>query len=121
MFNVKRNGSSVEITDVPASVPNSVFKDIADETGAGKCLIAYVKGQDNYEVVIRHDNVNMAGAAVWLALKASEKISQAHGDYKRSASVRERGLMEAATGKASGAMEKHKVNGLFKLCYVLVI
>ncbi|MCT6990375.1 hypothetical protein [Salmonella enterica] len=47
MFNVKRNGSSVEITDVPASVPNSVFKDIADETGAGECLIAYVKGQDN--------------------------------------------------------------------------
>lgn len=26
MFNVKRNGSNVEITDIPASIPFAVFK-----------------------------------------------------------------------------------------------
>ncbi|ECY5867474.1 helix-turn-helix domain-containing protein [Salmonella enterica subsp. diarizonae] len=72
MFNVKRNGASVEITDIPQSIPFSVFKDIADETGANECLVAYVKDKDSYEVVIRHDSVNMAGAAAWLALEASE-------------------------------------------------
>ncbi|EJJ4070990.1 hypothetical protein NI358_005064, partial [Salmonella enterica] len=55
MFNVKRNGASVEITEIPASIPFSVFKNIADETGANECLVAYTKGKDGYEVVIRHD------------------------------------------------------------------
>ncbi|EDS7589302.1 hypothetical protein AAQ05_004726 [Salmonella enterica subsp. diarizonae] len=72
MFNVKRNGASVEITDIPQSIPFSVFKDIADETGANECLVAYVKDKDSYEVVIRYDSVNMAGAAAWLVLEARE-------------------------------------------------
>ncbi|EDU7782775.1 hypothetical protein CIE15_000249 [Salmonella enterica subsp. enterica serovar Oranienburg] len=72
MFNVKRNGASVEITDIPQSIPFSVFKDIADETGANECLVAYVKDKDCYEVVIRHDSVNMAAAVAWLVLEARE-------------------------------------------------
>lgn len=72
MFNVKRNGASVEITDIPQSIPFSVFKDIADKTGATETLVAYVKEKDNYEVVIRHDSVNMAAAAAWLTLEARE-------------------------------------------------
>ncbi|HBI5522498.1 TPA: hypothetical protein K8C06_002886, partial [Salmonella enterica subsp. enterica serovar Welikade] len=72
MFNVKRNGTSVEITDIPQSIPFGVFKNIADEAGANECLVAYVKEKDNYEVVIRHDNVNMAGAVAWLVLEASK-------------------------------------------------
>ncbi|EJJ0038587.1 helix-turn-helix domain-containing protein [Salmonella enterica] len=75
MFNVKRNGASVEITEIPPSIPFSVFKSIADETGADECLVAYVKDKDNYEVVIRHDSVNMAGAAAWLALESREPIT----------------------------------------------
>ncbi|EJE5640766.1 hypothetical protein M4923_004398 [Salmonella enterica] len=75
MFNVKRNGASVDITEIPASIPFGVFKNIADETGANECLVAYVKGKDNYEVVIRHDNVNMAATAAWLALESHEKIT----------------------------------------------
>ncbi|EJL5806290.1 hypothetical protein NMP15_004201 [Salmonella enterica] len=75
MFNVKRNGASVGITEIPASIPFSVFKNIADETGANECLVAYVKGKDNYEVVIRHDNVNMAATAAWLALESHEQIA----------------------------------------------
>ncbi|HAG2478147.1 TPA: helix-turn-helix transcriptional regulator [Salmonella enterica] len=75
MFNVKRNGASVEITEIPPSIPFSVFKSIADETGADECLVAYVKDKDNYEVVIRHDSVNMAGAAAWLALESREQIT----------------------------------------------
>lgn len=73
MFKVKRNGASVEITDIPQSIPFSVFKSIADETGANECLVAYVKDKDNYEVVIRHDSVNMAGTVAWMALEASEQ------------------------------------------------
>ncbi|EGL4350817.1 hypothetical protein IQ454_004893 [Salmonella enterica] len=68
MFNVKRNGASVEITEIPASIPFSVFKNIADETGANECLVAYVKGKDSYEIIIRYDSVNMAAVATWLAL-----------------------------------------------------
>ncbi|EFS9262032.1 hypothetical protein HWQ91_003121 [Salmonella enterica] len=37
MFNVKRNGASVEITDIPQSIPCSVFKNITDDTGANEC------------------------------------------------------------------------------------
>ncbi|HAK8203892.1 TPA: hypothetical protein H2W01_003499 [Salmonella enterica] len=73
MFNVKRNGASVEITDIPQSVPFSVFKNIADETGANECLVDYVKDKDCYKVVIRHDSVNMAAAVAWLVLEASKK------------------------------------------------
>lgn len=72
MFNVKRNGASVEITDIPQSIPFSVFKDIADKTGATETLVAYVKDKDCYEVVIRHDSVNMAATVAWLALEARE-------------------------------------------------
>ncbi|EEJ7180298.1 hypothetical protein RL87_003691 [Salmonella enterica subsp. enterica] len=75
MFNVKRNGASVEITEIPSSIPFSVFKNIADETGANECMIAYAKGKDGYEVVIRHDNVNMAAAAAWLALEKEKHIT----------------------------------------------
>ncbi|EMD3064475.1 hypothetical protein ACV2HG_20005 [Salmonella enterica subsp. enterica serovar Pomona] len=75
MFNVKRNGASVEITEIPASIPFSVFKNIADETGANECLVAYAKGKGGYEVVIRHDSVNMAAAAEWLALESREQIT----------------------------------------------
>lgn len=76
MFNVKRNGSNVEITDIPQSIPLSVFKNIADETGANECLVAYAKDKDNYEVVIRHDSVNMATAVEWLAMVKRNKISE---------------------------------------------
>ncbi|EAA1722545.1 helix-turn-helix domain-containing protein [Salmonella bongori] len=76
MFNVKRNGASVEITDIPQSVPFSVFKNIADETGANECLFAYVKDKNTYEVVIHHDSVNMAGAVAWLALEAREPATR---------------------------------------------
>lgn len=75
MFSIKRNGASVEITEIPASIPFSAFKNIADETGADECLIAYVKGKDNYEVVIRHDNVNMAAAAAWLASEVCKPVT----------------------------------------------
>ncbi|EBQ9479729.1 hypothetical protein DL079_22760, partial [Salmonella enterica subsp. enterica serovar Kokomlemle] len=75
MFNVKRNDSNVEITDIPQSIPFSVFKNIADETGADETLVAYAKGKDNYEVVIRHDSVTMAAEAAWMALKASEPVA----------------------------------------------
>lgn len=73
MFNVKRNGASVEITDIPQSIPFRVFKDIADETGANECMVAYVKDKDYYEVVIRHDGVNMAATVAWLALEARKQ------------------------------------------------
>ncbi|HFG9338576.1 TPA: helix-turn-helix domain-containing protein [Salmonella enterica subsp. enterica serovar Adelaide] len=76
MFNVKRNGASVEITDIPQSVPFSVFKNIADETEANECLFAYVKDKNTYEVVIHHDSVNMAGAVAWLALEAREPVTR---------------------------------------------
>ncbi|EJJ3882105.1 hypothetical protein NI295_004020 [Salmonella enterica] len=75
MFNVKRNGASVEITEIPASIPFSVFKNIADDTGANECLVAYAKGKDGYEVVIRHDSVNMAAAAALLALESRKQIT----------------------------------------------
>ncbi|EHH3358797.1 hypothetical protein J5C38_002285 [Salmonella enterica subsp. enterica serovar Sandiego] len=75
MFSIKRNGASVEITEIPSSIPFSVFKNIADETGANECMIAYAKGKDGYEVVIRYDNVNMAAAAAWLALEKEKHIT----------------------------------------------
>ncbi|EJI2433196.1 helix-turn-helix transcriptional regulator, partial [Salmonella enterica] len=75
MFNIKRNGASVEITEIPSSIPFSVFKNIADETGANECLVAYAKGKDGYEVVIRHNNVNMAAAAAWLASEVCKPVT----------------------------------------------
>ncbi|ECW1079428.1 hypothetical protein F3U23_02410 [Salmonella enterica] len=73
MFNVKRNGASVEITDIPQSIPFSVFKNIADETGATETLICYFKDKTEYEVIIQHTNENMAGTVAWMALEASEQ------------------------------------------------
>ncbi|HAU2959039.1 TPA: hypothetical protein JC757_002847 [Salmonella enterica subsp. diarizonae] len=73
MFNVKRNGASVEITDIPQSIPFGVFKNITDETGAYECLITCPGGKENYEVVIRHDSANMAGTVAWMVLEAREQ------------------------------------------------
>ncbi|ECD9466769.1 hypothetical protein FNH71_18615 [Salmonella enterica subsp. diarizonae] len=72
MFNVKRNGASVEITDIPQSIPFSVFKNIADETGAVEILTCYFKDKTEYEVIIQHTNENMAGTVAWMALEARE-------------------------------------------------
>ncbi|EEO3564760.1 hypothetical protein DEI68_07925 [Salmonella enterica subsp. enterica serovar Poona] len=127
MFNVKRNGTSVEITDIPQSIPFGVFKNIADETGANECLVAYVKEKDNYEVVVRHDNVNMAGAFAWLVLEASKKEKHEISiKYKNELppGCESRNMDEAvmiAMREVSREMEKHKVNSLFKPCYILVI
>ncbi|HDC2547951.1 TPA: hypothetical protein O7139_002376 [Salmonella enterica] len=127
MFNVKRNGASVEITDIPQSIPFSVFKNIADETGANECLVCFSKAKDNYEVVIRHDSVNMAGAVAWLVLETSKKEKHEISiKYKNELppDYESRNMEEAvmiATRKVSREMEKHKVNSLFKPCYILVI
>ncbi|EPC5167372.1 hypothetical protein NEE60_004095 [Salmonella enterica] len=127
MFNVKRNGASVEITEIPVSIPFSVFKNIADETGANECLVCFSKAKDNYEVVIRHDSVNMAGAVAWLALEASKKEKHEISiKYKNELppDYESRNMEEAvmiAVRKVSREMEKHKVNSLFKPCYILVI
>ncbi|ECE7751907.1 hypothetical protein EUW85_21780 [Salmonella enterica subsp. enterica serovar Ngili] len=72
MFKVKRNGASVEITDIPQSIPFSVFKNIADETGAVETLICYFKDKTEYEVIIQHSDENMAGTVAWMALEARE-------------------------------------------------
>ncbi|AXC66230.1 hypothetical protein DOE63_12085 [Salmonella enterica subsp. diarizonae serovar 59:z10:-] len=72
MFNVKRNGASVEITDIPQSIPFSVFKDIADKTGATETLVCYFKDKSEYEVTIQQTNENMAGTVAWLVLQARE-------------------------------------------------
>lgn len=127
MFKVKRNGASVEITEIPVSIPFSVFKNIADETGANECLVCFSKAKDNYEVVIRHDSVNMAGAVAWLALEASKKEKHEISiKYKNELppDYESRNMEEAvmiAVRKVSREMEKHKVNSLFKPCYILVI
>lgn len=77
MFNVKRNGTSVEITNIPLNIPASVFKDIADKTGATEMLVDYVKDKDCYKVVIRHDSVNMAGTVAWMAIESEQEYEQA--------------------------------------------
>lgn len=76
MFNVKRNGASVEITDIPQSIPFSVFKDIADDTGATEILACYFKDKTEYEVIIQQTNENMASAVGWLVLKAREPVTR---------------------------------------------
>lgn len=127
MFNVKRNGASVEITDIPQSIPFSAFKNIADETGANECLVCFSKAKENYEVVIRHDSVNMAGVVAWLALEASKKEKHEISiKYKNELppDYESRNMEDAvmiAVRKVSREMEKHKVNSLFKPCYILVI
>ncbi|EAQ6131822.1 hypothetical protein AXA88_24360 [Salmonella enterica] len=127
MFNVKRNGASVEITDIPQSIQFSVFKNIADETGANECLVCFPKAKGNYEVVIRHDSVNIAGAAAWLVLEASKKEKHEISiKYKNELppDCESRNMDEAvmiAMRKASRSMEKHKINSLFKPYYILVI
>lgn len=127
MFNVKRNGASVEITDIPQSIPFSVFKNIADETGANECLVCFPKAKDNYKVVIRHDSVNMAGAVAWLVLEASKKEKHEISiKYKNELppDCESRDMDEAvmiAMREASRSMEKHKINSLFKPYYILVI
>ncbi|EAQ9099134.1 hypothetical protein PF339_000912 [Salmonella enterica] len=84
MFSIKRNGASVEITEIPASIPFSVFKNIADETGATETLVAYTKDKDCYGVVIRHDSVNMAGTVAWLAIESEQEYEQ---DMKKAADI----------------------------------
>lgn len=74
MFNVKRNGASVEITDIPQSIPFSVFKNIADETGAVETLICYFKDKTEYEVIIQHTNENMASTVAWMAIESKEDL-----------------------------------------------
>ncbi|ELE1936254.1 hypothetical protein RDB90_004842 [Salmonella enterica] len=76
MFNVKRNGASVEITEIPASIPFSAFKNIADDTGAIECLICFHKGKEDYEVIIQQTNEDMAATVVWLASGEKEKLSR---------------------------------------------
>jgi transcriptional regulator with XRE-family HTH domain len=75
MFNVKRIGSTVEITQIPHDVSIDVFKEIAAQTEANECLICFSKDSDNYEVIIRHENDHMAGAVAWLALEAREPVT----------------------------------------------
>ncbi|EEG3099192.1 helix-turn-helix transcriptional regulator [Salmonella enterica] len=103
MFNVKRNGSNVEITDIPTSIPFTVFKNIADETGANECLVAYAKGKDSYEVVIRHDSVNMAGAAAWLALESREPVT---GDADISTIGKRIGVMRVKQHMSAQELEE---------------
>lgn len=74
MFNVKRNGAGVEITEIPASIPFSTFKNIADETGATETLVCYFKDKTEYEVIIQQTNENMAGMVAWLALEKRDDV-----------------------------------------------
>ncbi|EPS8085139.1 helix-turn-helix domain-containing protein [Salmonella enterica subsp. enterica serovar Newport] len=103
MFNVKRNGSNVEITDIPVSIPFAVFKNIADETGANECLVAYAKGKDSYEVVIRHDSVSMAAAAAWLALESREPVT---GDADISTIGKRIGVMRVKQHMSAQELEE---------------
>ncbi|ELR9968812.1 helix-turn-helix transcriptional regulator [Salmonella enterica] len=103
MFNVKRNGASVEITEIPASIPFSVFKIIADETGANECLVAYVKGKESYEVVIRRDSVNMAAAAAWLV---SEVYKPVTGDVDISTIGKRIGVMRVKQHMSTQELEE---------------
>lgn len=103
MFNVKRNGSNVEITDIPTSIPFTVFKKIADETGANECLVAYAKGKDSYEVVIRHDSVNMAAAAAWLAREVRKPVT---GDVDISTIGKRIGVMRVKQRMSAQELEE---------------
>lgn len=83
MFNVKRNGASVEITEIPASIPFGVFKNIADETGAIECLICFHKGKEDYEVIIQQTNENMAATVARLASGEKEKLSKVNTNAEK--------------------------------------
>lgn len=69
----------------------------------------------------------MAGAVAWLVLEASKKEKHEISiKYKNELppDYESRNMEEAvmtATRKVSREMEKHKVNSLFKPCYILVI
>ncbi|ELK0299873.1 helix-turn-helix domain-containing protein [Salmonella enterica] len=93
MFNVKRNGASVEITEIPASIPFSVFKNIADETGATETLVCYFKDKTEYEVIIQQTSENMAGAVEWLVMKEREKRETVTGDADISTIGKRIGVM----------------------------
>ncbi|EAW2934341.1 helix-turn-helix transcriptional regulator [Salmonella enterica] len=75
MFNVKRNGASVEITEIPASIPFSVFKNIADETGATETLVSYFKDKTEYEVIIQQTSENMAATVGWMASEVCKPVT----------------------------------------------
>lgn len=90
MFNVKRNGASVEITEIPASIPFGVFKYIADETGATETLVCYFKDKTEYEVIIQQTSENMAATVGWMA-KEIRKITK-------------RGVDVSTIGKRIGVM-----------------
>ncbi|EDY2187960.1 hypothetical protein GTE46_004675 [Salmonella enterica subsp. enterica] len=93
MFNVKRNGASVEITEIPASIPFSVFKNIADETGATETLVCYFKDKTEYEVIIQQTSENMAGAVEWLVMKEREKRETVTSDADISTIGKRIGVM----------------------------
>ncbi|ECM0355556.1 helix-turn-helix transcriptional regulator [Salmonella enterica] len=64
----------MEITEIPASIPFSTFKNIADETGATETLVCYFKDKTEYEVIIQQTNENMAGMVAWLALEKRDDV-----------------------------------------------
>ncbi|EKC9766522.1 hypothetical protein OQM20_003424 [Salmonella enterica] len=87
------------------------LKYIADETGANECLVAYVKGKDNYEVVIRHDNANMAAAAAWLALEVGKNKKPPIDDvctFSKQEVIEFNSDIECAIRRLQGIMVKMK-------------
>lgn len=87
MFNVKRIGSTVEITQIPHEVSIDVFKEIAAQTEANECLICFSKDSDNYEVIIRHENDHMAGAVAWLVFEVAGGETQKDRKRKNTNSI----------------------------------
>ncbi|WP_370611698.1 helix-turn-helix domain-containing protein [Citrobacter meridianamericanus] len=103
MFNVKRIGSTVEITQIPREVSIDVFKEIAAQTEANECLICFSKDSDNYEVIIRHDNANMAGAIAWLALETRVPVK---GDADISTLGKRIGVMRVKRHMSAQELEE---------------
>ncbi|EBU5256279.1 helix-turn-helix domain-containing protein [Salmonella enterica] len=60
------------------------------------------KTKDSYEVVIRHDSVNMAGAVAWLALEASEPVT---GDADISTTGKRIGVMRVKQKMSAQELE----------------
>ncbi|EJZ7018025.1 hypothetical protein OIP52_000719 [Salmonella enterica] len=83
MFNVKRNGLTVDITNIPSTVPVGVFKNIADETGATGCLSSGAINRGTYTVSIPHTDEHMASAVAWLALEEKEKLSKVNTNAEK--------------------------------------
>ncbi|HDP0319369.1 TPA: hypothetical protein P5S08_004594 [Salmonella enterica subsp. enterica serovar Concord] len=102
MFDVNRNGTSVEITDIPASIPFRVFKNIADETGANECLVCFSKDKENYEVIIRHDSVHMAATIAW---RVSELRRTVTGDVNMSIIGKRIGVMRVKRHMSTSELE----------------